>query len=159
MHINKTWDKEEIENRIKEYEKNDIVYLNEYLFSKENNKDLIIGSDIDIEHIMSQSGKNLQTIQKDAGMENDEMFKEYVNKVGNKILLEYKINRSIGNEWFRTKVSTTLVDKFGYVNSAYPIAKNLVEKYANNPKSYWTKDDIDKATDEAAERISKFLFE
>lgn len=159
MHINKTWDKEEIENRIKEYEKNDIVYLNEYLFSKENNKDLIIGSDIDIEHIMSQSGKNLQTIQKDAGMENDEMFKEYVNKVGNKILLEYKINRSIGNEWFRTKVSTTLVDKFGYVNSTYPIAKNLVEKYANNPKSYWTKDDIDTATDEAAERISKFLFE
>ena len=59
--------------------------MNEYLFSKENNKDLIIGSDIDIEHIMSQSGKNLQTIQKDAGMENDEMFKEYVNKVDSKI--------------------------------------------------------------------------
>ena len=36
---------------------------------------------------------------------------DYINKIGNKILLEYDINRSIGNEWFRTKIATKIADK------------------------------------------------
>lgn len=49
-------------------------------------------------------------------------FYDFVNKLGNKVLLEEKINRTIGNEWFRTKVSTKLADKTGYIDSNYPIA-------------------------------------
>ena len=158
-HINKCWKKDIIKSNINDYEKNDIVYLNEYLFAKENGKELKIGSDIDIEHIMPKSGKNKKTIQNDAGIEDDVMFANYINKIGNKILLEYNINRTIGNEWFRTKISTTIGEKSGYVNSNYPLAQHLVEIYINEQKPYWTKTDIETATEEASERIANFIFD
>ena len=91
-------------------------------------------------------------------MEDLNMFNDYINKIGNKILLEYDINRSIGNEWFRTKISTRIMDKSGYIDSKYPFAQYLVELYKNSSKPYWTKDDIDTATSAAAERIIGFVF-
>ena len=106
---------------------------------------------------MPASGKNIQTIRIDANM-NEEEFRNTVNKVGNKILLESAINRSISNEWFKTKVSTRLTDKSGYIDSRYPIAKALVEKYRNSDKKLWTKEDIEEATAKASERIAKFIF-
>lgn len=157
-HINKQWTKKEIETKISDYEKNDIVYLNEYLFAKDNNKVLNLSGDIDIEHIMPQSGKNISVIQSDAGIDNETMFYQYINKIGNKILLEYNINRSISNEWFRTKVSKKISTKSGYVDSKYPLAQYLVELYKDADKPYWTKDDIDEATKKATERIVKFIF-
>ncbi len=45
---------------------------------------------------MPYSGKNLSEIRKDAGIEDEVEFKGIVNKLGNKILLEARINRSIG---------------------------------------------------------------
>lgn len=157
-HINKCWEKENISDIIKDYEKNDIVYLNEYLFAKENGKTLTIDSDIDIEHIMPQSGKNAKIIQTDAGITDEKMFNNYINKIGNKILLEYNINRSIGNEWFRTKISTKISDKSGYIDSKYPIAKSLVDKFKDEQKPFWTKNDIDTATKDACTRITNFIF-
>ena len=158
QHINKCWKKDNILTRINDYEKNDIVYLNEYLFAKENGKKLKISADIDIEHIMTQSGKNIKSIQNDAGIEDDDMFSNYINKIGNKILLEYSINRTIGNEWFRTKISTAITKKSGYVDSKYPLAQYLVEKYKKESKPYWTKFDIETATANASERIVNFIF-
>ena len=157
-HINKCWNYDDLYSRLLDYDKNDMVYLNEYLFAKENNDNLVIGSDIDIEHIMPQSGKNRDIIRIDAGINDINMFNEYMNKIGNKILLEYDINRSIGNEWFRTKIATKITDRSGYINSKYPIAKSLVEQHKNNSKAYWTKDDIDTATVKAGKRIAKFIF-
>lgn len=157
-HINKQWSKEEISNRLFDYEKNDIVYLNEYLFAINNNKILNLNGDIDIEHIMPQSGKNINSILVDANIENEDVFYQYINKIGNKILLEYNINRSISNEWFRTKVSTKISLKSGYVDSKYPCAQYLVEKYKDNLKPYWTKEDIDNATNEAIDRIVSYIF-
>ena len=169
-HINdkkNKWDRTDIEEYIKEYNGNNLVYLNEYLFAKEINKNkeekdkvfFKLGESYDIEHIMPQSGKNKAIIQKDANIDNEDEFNEYVNKLGNKIILESKINRSIGNEWFRTKITTNIdEDKTGYINSRYPIAKNLVNEYADIQKPYWTKDDIDSATKKASERITKFIF-
>ena len=58
---------------------------------------------IDIEHIMPQSGLNRENIMLDAGFENQDEFREYAEKIGNKILLEADINRGIGDAWFRTK--------------------------------------------------------
>lgn len=157
-HINKYWDSENIKSRINDYEKNDIVYLNEYLFAKENKIEFEIRSDIDIEHIMPQSGINSKEIQKDASIEDNDMFSDYINKIGNKILLEYHINRAISNEWFRTKVSTTIEKRTGYINSKYPLAQHLVKQYIDKQKPYWTKNDIDEATQEAGKRIVNFIF-
>lgn len=156
-HITGNWNPEEVKQKISEYDKGVLVYLNEYLFAKEHNLPFDLSEKYDIEHIMPASGKNIQTIRIDANM-NEEEFKNTVNKIGNKILLESAINRSISNEWFKTKVSTRLTDKSGYIDSRYPIAKALVEKYRNSDKKLWTKEDIEAATAKASERITNFIF-
>ena len=152
------WSKDELNDEIIAYDKNSLVYLNEYLFAKDNNIKFNLGTKYDIEHIMPDSGKNLQEIRKDANIQSEDEFKGIVNKIGNKIVLEEKINRSIGNEWFRTKVSTKLDDKTGYVDSVFPIAQYLVSKYKSENKPYWRKEDIIQATNEAKDRILKFIF-
>ena len=156
-HISKYWNYDDIQQKLREYDGNILVYLNEYLFAKENNVDFDLNDKFDIEHIMPASGKNIQTIRIDARLDEEE-FKNIVNKLGNKILLESAINRSISNEWFKTKVSTELKDKTGYINSKYPIATSLVEKYNGNDKTLWTKDDINDATEKASKRITDFIF-
>ena len=157
-HIRTNWEKSKIEEALKDYNGNLLVYLNEYLFAKEKSLVLKLGSKYDIEHIMPNSGNNLSEIRNDAGIGSEEEFEGIVNKLGNKILLEEKINRSIGNEWFRTKVSTKLENKTGYVDSKYPIACALVDTYKDVPKPYWTKGDIIAATEKASNRIANFIF-
>lgn len=157
-HISKNWKEDDLKKSIYDNEGNILVYLNEYLFAKERNIDFKFEEKCDVEHIMPSSGHNLPEIRKDAKILNDEEFRSFVNKIGNKILLEYKINRRLGNEWFRTKVSTTLESKTGYINSKYNIAKYLVEKYRNTDKPFWTKDDINVASQNASERIVKFIY-
>ncbi|HIU70236.1 MAG TPA: HNH endonuclease [Candidatus Enterosoma merdigallinarum] len=127
--------------------------------SKEQNSPYVLGLNCDIEHIMPASGKNLSEIRKDAGLPDDLEFINYVNKLGNKILLESKINRSIGNEWFRTKISQEVQTKLGYKNSRFPIANSLVNKYGKGAKPFWTKNDIEEETQKAAERITRFIFD
>ena len=157
-HIAEKWNTEEIKRYVTDYDKNMLVYLNEYLFAQENNLSFILGSKHDIEHIMPRSGANLDAIRKDAQIESKDEFDDIVNKLGNKILLEEKINRSIGNEWFRTKISTKFSDKTGYIDSSYPIANALVKQYENDTKPYWCKQDIERTTDLAGDRIVKFIF-
>lgn len=157
-HILANWDLESIETALHDYDGNVLVYLNEYLFAREKGIGFTLGSKYDIEHIMPYSGYNLQEIRKDAEIDSEDEFYGVVNKLGNKILLEEKINRAIGNEWFRTKVSTELENKTGYINSEYPIAKALVDKYRDTNKPYWKKDDIIDATHKASGRIIKFIF-
>lgn len=157
-HIRSNWDKETIWAALHDYDGNVLVYLNEFLFAKEKGLSFTLGTKYDIEHIMPYSGNNLQEIRKDAEIDSEEEFYGIVNKLGNKILLEEKINRAIGNEWFRTKVSTKLENKTGYIDSKYPIARALVSKYQSANKPYWKKDDIMSATDKASDRIVRFIF-
>ena len=157
-HITANWSPNAIKTALLDYDGNILVYLNEYLFSQENSIKFDLGTKYDIEHIMPYSGSNLQEIRRDAEIENEEEFAGIVNKLGNKILLEEKINRAIGNEWFRTKVSTKLENKTGYIDSEYPIARALVAQYQNANKPYWKKDDIASATEKASERILNFIF-
>lgn len=157
-HIRSNWDKETIWAALHDYDGNVLVYLNEFLFAKEKGLSFTLGTKYDIEHIMPYSGNNLQEIRKDAEIDSEEEFYGVVNKLGNKILLEEKINRAIGNEWFRTKVSTKLENKTGYIDSKYPIARALVSKYQSTNKPYWKKDDIMSATDKASNRIVRFIF-
>ena len=157
-HIRSNWDKETIWAALHDYDGNVLVYLNEFLFAKEKGLSFTLGTKYDIEHIMPYSGNNLQEIRKDAEIDSEEEFYGVVNKLGNKILLEEKINRAIGNEWFRTKVSTKLENKTGYIDSKYPIARALVSKYQSANKPYWKKDDIMSTTDKASDRIDSFIF-
>lgn len=156
-HICTNWTEDEIQAAIQDYDGNMLVYLNEYLFAKEKNLPFVL-SKCDIEHIMPFSGNNLQEIRKDAGIESEDEFNGVVNKLGNKILLECRINRALGNKWFRTKVSTELEQKTGYINSAYPIACALVASYRDQSKPYWMKEDILTTTEKISRRIAAFIY-
>ncbi len=147
-HITKNWKREDIIDVIKCYNKSKktLVYVNEYLYNKEKGNEFILYSECDVEHIMPSSGGNLDSIRKDANISDKEEFDDIVDKLGNKILLESAINRNIGNDWFRTKQNK-------YKDSQYAIAKSL-----SNYNQSWTKEDIEKATDKVAKRITRFIF-
>ena len=155
-HINNNWTETDIKQEISEYDKNILVYLNEYLYTKSKSKEdkFDFAENVNIEHIMPASGRNIDTIRQDAGITDKDEFNNLVNKLGNKILLEEDINKSIGNEWFKTKKQTSIKDKSGYKDSEYAIAQALT----NYSKDTWKKDDIDTATKKAVERIVEFIF-
>lgn len=153
-HINNNWHSDTISDAIVEYEKNLLVFLNEYLYAKNKGTKFDFAENVNIEHIMPSSGRNITTIQQDANITTKEEFNSIVNKLGNKILLEEDINKSIGREWFKTKKQNSINSKSGYKDSKYGIALALT----TYPKDNWTKDDIDIATKKAVERIVKFIF-
>jgi len=153
-HIQENWSTKEISEAILTYEKNILVFLNEYLYSKKLKQKFDFSDNVNIEHIMPASGRNISTIQQDAKIKDKDEFDSTVNKLGNKILLEEDINKSIGNEWFKTKKQKSIKSKSGYKDSKYAIATALT----NYEKNMWTKNDIDTATNKAAERIVDFIF-
>lgn len=148
------WQKEDVKILISDYDKNILVFLNEYLFAKEKGLPFDFVESVNIEHIMPVSGRNIGTIRQDAGIADIDEFKSLVNKIGNKILLEGDVNKSIGKDWFKTKKQNTVKEKKGYKDSKYAMAKSLVDY----PKDQWEKEDILTATDEAVARISDFIF-
>ena len=153
-HIKNNWSIDNIQKLIKEYDKNVLIFLNEYLYAKSHDLRFDFTDTVNIEHIMPASGHNIEIIRQDAGIATREEFLGIVNKLGNKILLEEDINKSIGNEWFKTKKQTSIKDKSGYKDSGYHIATALT-KY---PKDVWTKDDIETITSKVADRIADFIF-
>jgi hypothetical protein len=153
-HINNNWKVDTIAEAIIEYEKNLLVFLNEYIYAKSKGITFDFAENVNIEHIMPSSGRNTRIIQQDAQIATKEEFNGIVNKLGNKILLEEDINKSIGNEWFKTKKQNSINSKSGYKDSRYGIALALT----TYPKDTWTKDDIDSATIKAKERILRFIF-
>lgn len=153
-HIKNNWKAERLKETLLEYNKNILVYLNEYLYAKNKNQEFDFSENVNIEHIMPSSGKNIAIIQQDAGIKELEEFISIVNLLGNKILLEEDINKSISNEWFKTKKQTSIKNKTGYKDSIYPIAQTLTEY----PKDTWTKEDIVNTTEKITERILKFIF-
>lgn len=151
---NRQWTKDSLRELLLDYDKNAFVFLNEYLYAKEHGLDFRFSHSVNVEHIMPASGHNIVTIRHDAKIANAEEFKRAVNKLGNKILLEEDINKSISNDWFKTKKQKSVRDKSGYKDSIYPIAQSLVDYR----KNVWTKEDIDAATSKAADRIVSFIF-
>lgn len=153
-HISRMWNKGDIEGLLLEYDKNILVFLNEYLYAKAHGLDFNFSDTVNIEHIMPASGHNIDAIRIDAGIDSKEEFVSLANKLGNKILLEEDINKSISNDWFKTKKQKSINDKTGYKDSKYNIAHALVDY----PKDFWTKNDIDDATLKVTERIANFIF-
>ena len=153
-HINNYWNENDIKESILEYQNNILVYLNEYLYAKKENLPFDFDKSVNIEHIMPSSGKNKDAIQEMAGINDKEEFNELVNALGNKILLEANINKSIQDEWFRLKKTKSIKDKAGYKDSKYPIAQSLT----NFSGDYWGKDEIESTTKKIAARIVDFIF-
>jgi len=154
-HILNSWNTEAIKGNILEYDKNILVFLNEYLYAKIKGNKFDFAENVNIEHIMPASGRNIETIRIDANITDKDEFINMVNKLGNKILLEDDINKSISNEWFKTKKHTSIKNKSGYIDSQYSIAVALT-KY---PKNTWEKEDIDISSLKVAERIVNFIFQ
>ncbi|MCL1790274.1 MAG: DUF262 domain-containing HNH endonuclease family protein [Peptococcaceae bacterium] len=154
-HIQRAFDKEAIHRvLIESSPDNAVVFLNEYLFAREMGVQIDFDTTkTEIEHIMPASGRNLSSVREDADMTEDE-FKQYVNKLGNKILLEGSINAAISNDWFKVKKQKSIHEKSGYKDSLFPIAKSLTSYH----KDTWQKEDIDKATSAAAKRITAYIF-
>ena len=152
-HISDTWNRSKLKGELMEYEKNILVYLNDYLYALSKEKSFDFNDNVNIEHIMPASGKNIVSIREDAGIADEEDFKKTVNLLGNKILLEEDINKSIGNDWFKTKKGKTVKEKMGYIGSKYPLAHDM----ASYPSDLWTKDDILNTTEKAANRILDFV--
>ncbi len=153
-HINKTWKQDLLRSPLEDYDKNVLVFLNEYLYAKEKHLTYDFDEKVNIEHIMPASGKNIVSIRNDAGISSAEKFKDIVNRLGNKILLEEEINKSISNDWFKTKKQSSVKEKAGYKDSKYNIAKALV----NYSSDSWTVKDINEATTKAIDRILDFVF-
>ena len=153
-HISEKWGKEDLKKRLLKYDKNVLVFLNEYLYAKEKKLKFDFDEKVNIEHVMPSSGRNLETIRNDAGIETKDEFEDIVNLLGNKILLEEDINKSIGRDWFITKKQKTIEEKAGYKKSKYNIARSLIDYKSD----FWTKKDIEEANDKAVNRIIKFIF-
>ena len=145
---------ETIQQEIEDYRKNVLVFLNEYLYAKEKGLKFDFSETVNIEHIMPASGHDIESIRINAGIPTMEEFDNLVNQLGNKILLEDKINQSIGREWFQTKKQKTVAEKAGYKDSKYNIANALVDY----PSDVWTKNDIETATGKVSTRLLEFIF-
>jgi hypothetical protein len=153
-HISSTWNEDDVMTSLKEYDKNILVYLNEYLYAKEHNIHFdFIPEKVNIEHIMPASGHNIESVRANANLSLEE-FDDLVNLLGNKILLEEDINKHIGMNWFQTKKGTFVKDKKGYVGSNFGIASSL----SSYPSNVWQKKDIENANTKAATRICRFIF-
>lgn len=152
-HIAKTWNTKVLYQEIDEYDKNILVYLNEYLYANKKGIQFSFTDTVNVEHIMPASGHYIDVIREDANIETMDEFLTYVNKLGNKILLEEDINKSIGKEWFQCKKRKSIKTKSGYQDSRYPLALAL----SQYPNDVWTKTDIEKATKKIALRLIKFV--
>ncbi len=153
-HINSVWKREDVVADLKEYDKNILVYLNEYIYAKEHGLPFdFIPEKVNVEHIMPASGHNIDSVRIDAGMTKEE-FDDMVNLLGNKILLEEDINKHIGMDWFKTKKGMLVQNKKGYVGSGFGIASAL----SSYPSDKWGKSDIEAANEKAAGRICRFIF-
>ena len=107
---------------------------------------------------MPKSGQNIEQIRLDADLVDNDEFLSVVNKLGNKILLEENINRSIGNAWFRTKIQSSIKEKQGYKDSIFLLSNEIVKKYQNEQVPIWKVKDIKDRTIAVSKRILNFIF-
>jgi hypothetical protein len=149
---------DDLKGALLDYRDDKLVYLNEYLFAKEKNLTFYIdrySSQINIEHIMPQSKDNQLA---DIYVIKEEDYLDYLEKLGNKILLETTINNNISADNFKIKKNNLIFTNSrkeykGYKQSKYQIASAL----SSYPKDSWLLDDIDVATEKAANRICNFI--
>lgn len=148
-HIKDNWKKEDVIEGLMNYEKNILVFLNEYIYTEQSRLRFDFDDKVNVEHIMPSSGRKNEFIRTDAGI-SDEEFESYLNLLGNKILLEENLNKSLGDDWFRVKIKAYKESKFG-------LPKEIVSLYGSE-NDKWKKENIESYTRKVAERIADFIF-
>jgi hypothetical protein len=148
-HISANFSAKEMFSRILSYRGYSLVYISNYLADPNA---VVTGlGEIEIEHIMPQSGQHISVIRYDANLESDDDFEDYKNKIGNLLLLEKSLNCQLGNSWFQTKLT-------GYGKSALASAFQLATKEAGTVHPQWTRNEIDQRTNQLASEIVDFVF-
>ena len=101
---------------------------------------LIFNTKIDVEHIKSRNDGDFDDITL------KEDWSGILNTMGNLMILEYSINRSIGNKPFNEKV-------LSYKNSDFFIVNNFSKKYSS-----WDLDSVKKRKKEEEDKVFDFLY-
>lgn len=121
-----------------------ILFLYAYIYSEF--KEDINASDLEVEHILPKEWQSANF-----GSWTEELHKEYVEKIGNKILLDKKSNIKCSNNFFAKKqeIYKKIYDK-GY---------NLKEVYdlGIRERNIWEKTDIDNREKEIYKNLNSFL--
>jgi hypothetical protein len=120
-----------------------LLLLDAYLTKGQNS---LIPEKFHIEHILPAKWKDSSYQSWD---ENDKEVEIYLEKFGNKVVCEYKINIQAGNGYFGRK------RKRYYINSKIA----AVQKLQKMKQDEWSKEDIDKRENEFVSRIMSFFEE
>ena len=150
-----------LKSKLYEYRGDKLIYLNEYLYCEEYGKDFYFDIDpnrINIEHILPQSMHNILEPMRNLS---EEEYDDYIEKLGNKILLERNINNNVSDDNFKVKKASSINSKprgrrskeLGYKDSCYNIASDL----CGYSRDVWVSEDIDRATKKSVERIYRFI--
>jgi hypothetical protein len=127
--------------------KNILLRMSAAIDENENNKPIkdiehlvFVSKKRDIEHIKSRNDDDFLN-----NTQTKELWKNLLNTVGNLVILEEKINRSIGNSPFSEKIEQ-------YKDSDFVSVKNL----AKNTK--WEIDDVEERKTKEVDKIRDFLY-
>lgn len=119
-----------------------LILLHSYLYAGENQNELF-DNDVEIEHILP---KKWQETNYNGWLYED--AEQYLEKLGNKIPFEKRLNIQAGNGYFGMK-------KEKYEESKVYEVKNLAKYYKND----WVKEDIEKREGELIDVLTKFFNE
>lgn len=81
-HITANFNEDDIIVDLKDYDKNILVFLNEYLYAQNKGIPFKFESNVNVEHIMPASGHNVDAIRIDAGIGTREEFDNLVPQFG-----------------------------------------------------------------------------
>lgn len=123
-----------------------ILFLYAYIYSKFEED--INASDLEVEHILPKEWQNANFDGWD-----EQTHKEYVEKIGNKILLDKKSNIKCSNNFFAKKQEI--------YKKIYDRGYNLKEVYdlGIRERNIWEKKDIDNRGNEIYKNLNSFLLD
>lgn len=124
-----------------------ILFLYAYIYSEF--KEDINASDLEVEHILPKEWQNMEV----GNISNKEIHSEYVEKIGNKILLDKKSNIKCSNNFFAKKQEI--------YKKVYERGYNLKEVYdlGIRGRNIWEKEDIDGRGNEIYKNLNSFLLD
>lgn len=131
-----------------------ILFLYAYIYSEF--KEDINASDLEVEHILP---KNLKFA---SPFFTEELHKEYVEKIGNKILLDRVSNKQCLNNVFELKqtIYKEVYNKGYNLKEVYDLGikeHSVLKKKEENKRNIWEKQDIDNREEEIYKNLNSFL--
>lgn len=132
-----------------------ILFLYAYIYSEF--KEDINASDLEVEHILPKEWQNMDVSDFD-----EESHKKYVEKIGNKILLDKKSNIKCSNNFFAKKqeIYKKIYDKGYNLKEVYDLGikeHSVLKKKEENKRSIWEKKDIENREEEIYKNLNSFL--